>query len=138
MNTGGQMKIWAAMMAIGFIGEARLLTVITTIHAVMRLMRHTSSAGARVNAWSVMKMETGSTRIVIPAMDATDGRGDGMAEILHVDEFEGKCGFAYRHEPFCNGGHNCRHPEAATEKIAGKEVERNIAASAKQKGLCRI
>ena len=67
-------------------------------------------------------METGSTRIVIPAMDATDGRGDGMAEILHVDEFEGKCGFAYRHEPFCNGGHNCRHPEAATEKIAGKEV----------------
>jgi hypothetical protein len=45
-----------------------------------------------------------------------------MAEILHIDEFEGKCGFAYRHEPYCNGGHNCRHPESANEQVAGKDV----------------
>lgn len=42
--------------------------------------------------------------------------------VMHIDEFEGQCGYSYRHEPFCNGGHNCRHPEAAKETVDGEEV----------------
>lgn len=42
--------------------------------------------------------------------------------VLHIDEFEGQCGYSYKHEPFCNGGHNCRHPEAAKETVNGEEV----------------
>ena len=41
---------------------------------------------------------------------------------MHIDEFEGRCGYSYRHDPFCNGGHNCRHPEAAKETVNGEEV----------------
>lgn len=42
--------------------------------------------------------------------------------VMHIDEFEGQCGYSYKHEPFCNGGHNCRHPEAAKENVNGEEV----------------
>ena len=42
--------------------------------------------------------------------------------VMHIDEFEGQCGYSYKHEPFCNGGHNCRHPEAAKETVNGEEV----------------
>lgn len=41
---------------------------------------------------------------------------------VYIDEFEGRCGYAYRHEPFCNGGHNCRHSKAAKENVGGEEV----------------
>ena len=42
--------------------------------------------------------------------------------VMRIDEFEGQCGYSYKHEPFCNGGHNCRHPEAAKENVNGEEV----------------
>ena len=42
--------------------------------------------------------------------------------VMHIDEFEGQCGYSYKHEPFCNGGHNCRHPEAEKETVNGEEV----------------
>lgn len=45
-----------------------------------------------------------------------------ISKIKHIDEFEHECGFAYMNEPFCNGGHNCRHPKAATEELEGSEV----------------
>jgi len=42
--------------------------------------------------------------------------------VMHIDEFEGKCGYSYTHEPFCNGGHNCKHPEAVKEDVYGEKV----------------
>lgn len=45
-----------------------------------------------------------------------------IKKVMQIDEFEGQCGYSYRHEPFCNGGHNCRHPEAAKEVVKGEEV----------------
>lgn len=40
-------------------------------------------------------------------------------EILHIDDFEAKCGYSYRDENYCNGGHNCKHPEAPQENGIG-------------------
>lgn len=40
-------------------------------------------------------------------------------KIVHIDDFESVCGYSYRHEPFCNGGHNCRHPDSAKEDGVG-------------------
>lgn len=45
-------------------------------------------------------------------------------KVMLVDEFEKKCGFAYVHEPFCNGGHNCKHPDSSKETIKGEDKRR--------------
>ncbi len=45
-----------------------------------------------------------------------------MKRVMHIDDFEAQCGYSYKHEPFCNGGHNCKHPDAAKETVQGEEV----------------
>lgn len=42
--------------------------------------------------------------------------------VMDINDFEGVCGYSYTHEPYCNGGHNCKHPDACKENVNGESV----------------